>query len=48
MIGDWAVDAQVVIKVEGEDKSKGSIFDQLEDIDSADCLAKMLDLVKLQ
>jgi len=43
-INDWAVDAQVVIS---EDGKKGSIFDQVEDIDSADCLAKMLSLAKL-
>jgi len=44
MIKDWAVDAQVVIDADGK---KGSIFDQLEDIDSAPCLAKMQALQKM-
>jgi len=44
MIKEWAVDAQVVIDGDGK---KGSIFDQLEDINAADCLAKMVGFSKL-
>lgn len=36
MINDWSVDPQVTY----EDDSKGSIFDALEDMNAADCLAK--------
>jgi nucleoside diphosphate kinase len=40
----WSVDPQVNIG----DGKKGSIFDQLEDMNSADCLAKVVELSKLQ
>ena len=38
----WTVDPQVLL-VKGEDK-KGSVFDQLEDKDYAECLAKLKEL----
>ena len=38
----WSVDPQVVLK-KGEDK-KGSLFDQVEDMDSAACIAKLVEL----
>jgi len=38
----WTVDPQVLL-VKGEDK-KGSVFDQLEDKDSAECIAKLKEL----
>jgi len=44
MIKDWSVDAQVVVDGAGK---KGSIFDQLEDINSSDCLTKMVALSKM-
>merc|ERR1711879_459893 len=43
MITSWAVDPQVTI----EKGKQGSIFDQLEDLDAKDCLAKVVDLMKL-
>jgi len=43
LIKDWSVDPQVNI---GDDK-KGSIFDQLEDIDTPECLEKLVALSKL-
>jgi len=43
MIKSWSVDPQVNIS---EDKL-GSIFDQLEDLDAAECLQKVSDLSKL-
>jgi len=44
MIKEWSVDPQVVIEHVGK---KGSIFDQLEDLDSKDCLQKVLELANL-
>jgi len=44
MIKEWAVDPQVTI---APDK-KGSIFDQLEDMDLDDCLKKAVELSKMQ
>merc|ERR1719324_1996045 len=40
----WSVDPQVSI---GEDGKRGSIFDQLEDLDANACLDKVLELSKL-
>jgi hypothetical protein len=40
---DWSVDPQVVLP----NGSKGSVFDALEDMDAADCLAKLVELNKL-
>lgn len=44
MIKEWTVDPQVQIG----DGKKGSIFDQLEDMDSDACAAKAIELSKLQ
>jgi hypothetical protein len=41
---DWSVDPRVVIDEEG---NMGSVFDALEDLDVADCLAKMVHLNEL-
>merc|ERR1712203_278336 len=43
LIKDWAVDPQVTIAA----GKQGSIFDQLEDLDSAQCLDKIKSLVAL-
>lgn len=44
MIKDWSVDPQVNV----EDGKKASIFDQVEDMDSPDCLGKLVGLSKIQ
>jgi len=44
MIKDWSVDAQVNVG----DGKKASIFDQVEDMDSPDCLGKLVGLSKIQ
>lgn len=44
MIKAWSVDPQVTL----EDKSKGSLFDALEDMNASACLAKAQTLAKLQ
>jgi len=44
MIKDWSVDPQVNV----EEGKKGSIFDALEDMDCADCAAKLVALSKIQ
>mmetsp|Transcript_64637 Transcript_64637/g.127789 ORF Transcript_64637/g.127789 Transcript_64637/m.127789 type:complete len:639 (+) Transcript_64637:93-2009(+) len=44
LIKEWSVDPQVVKEDSGK---KGSIFDQLEDLDSKDCLQKVLELANL-
>ena len=44
-IKEWAVDPQVTV---GPDSKKGSLFDQLEDLDCDECLAKATALAKLQ
>jgi len=44
-IKEWCVDPQVVIGGRGE---KGSIFDQLEDLDTKPCLQKIQTLFQLQ
>jgi nucleoside diphosphate kinase len=44
VIKAWSVDPQVTIDEGGQ---QGSIFDQLEDLDSNPCLAKIMDLAKL-
>lgn len=44
MINDWSVDPQVTVEEGG---NKGSVFDQLEDIDSKACLDKLVALSKL-
>jgi hypothetical protein len=41
---DWSVDPRVAIDEEG---NMGSVFDALEDLDVADCLAKMVHLNEL-
>jgi len=41
----WSVDPQVILDAEGK---KGSLFDQLEDMDLDDCLAKIKALAALQ
>jgi len=46
MIKDWSVDPQVVLP--GEDGKKGSLFDQLEDTDLDECIAKCVDIAKAQ
>uniref|UniRef100_A0A7S0ANU9 Nucleoside-diphosphate kinase n=1 Tax=Pyrodinium bahamense TaxID=73915 RepID=A0A7S0ANU9_9DINO len=43
LIKDWSVDPQVKI----EEGKKGSIFDALEDLDSKECLEKIMQLSKL-
>ena len=45
-IRQWSVDPQVV--VEKEPKKKASLFDSLEDLDAAECLAKAKKLNDLQ
>lgn len=44
LIEEWSLDPQVVIAP----GKKGSIFDQLEDLDFADCVKKCVELSKLQ
>lgn len=44
MIVEWSVDPQVTIDAEG---NKGSLFDQLEDLNLDDCTAKAVELAKL-
>jgi len=44
LIMDWSVDPQVTIDADGK---KGSIFDQLEDLDVNDCADKVVALSKL-
>lgn len=46
MIKDWSVDPQVVLP--GEDGKKGSLFDQLEDMDLEECIAKSVEISKAQ
>ena len=41
LIKDWCVDPQVKIDADGK---KGSLFDQLEDMDLAPCVAKCVEL----
>lgn len=41
VIADWSVDPQVMV-----DGKKGSLFDALEDLDSADCIAKCVAIAK--
>ena len=43
-IADGTVDPQVKIDADGK---KGSLFDALEDMDTADCIAKVVELSKL-
>ena len=42
----WSVDPQVVIP--GADGKKGSLFDQVEDMDVYECLAKLVEIYKAQ
>jgi len=44
-IKEWCRDPQVVINPDGK---KGSLFDQVEDLDRAECLTKLVDIYKLQ
>lgn len=44
LIKDWSVDPQVTVDADGK---KGSIFDQLEDLDTNECANKVVALSKL-
>merc|ERR1719389_1257828 len=44
LIKAWSVDPQVAIEKDGK---RGSIFDQLEDMDAKACLDKVVELSKL-
>ena len=46
MVKEWCVDPQV--KLDAEGAKKGSIFDQLEDMDFTECVAKCVELYKMQ
>mmetsp|Transcript_20085 Transcript_20085/g.29048 ORF Transcript_20085/g.29048 Transcript_20085/m.29048 type:complete len:108 (-) Transcript_20085:95-418(-) len=43
VLRDWSVDPRVLLP----DGTKGSIFDELEDLDVEECLRKMIELYKL-
>jgi len=43
LVSEWSVDPQVAI----EPGTKGSIFDALEDLDSKECLEKLVKLSML-
>jgi len=45
MLKEWCVDPQVTINADGK---KGSIFDQLEDLDLGACIAKCKELAAMQ
>jgi len=46
MLKEWTVDPQV--NLPGGDGKKGSLFDQLEDMDYSDAVAKCAELAKVQ
>jgi len=46
MIKDWSVDPQVVLP--GQDGKKGSLFDQLEDMNLDECISKAVEISKAQ
>ena len=44
-LNGWGTDPQIIVATDG---ATDSVFDTLEDMDVTDCLAKMMELHKLQ